>query len=180
MANTRTNMKKAAIGLLACSLTITTFSVRADWQYTRWGMSRGDVEAAVAAAGKQVMPPFQPADQQKGGAAVFEFRAPYDAGGVPFSAMFGFDRATGKLSEVTLVPSQDRSCKTIRSALVERYGAPEFVNEQSPGRSMRVVDDQWRDAQGQNLVKLSTIIALGNEHCSVSYRPLVSAGKSGF
>jgi hypothetical protein len=80
----------------------------ADWQYTKWGMTK---EQVVEASKGQATPTGTK------GALV----APYEGGGYQFQASFGFDK-TGGLSSVGLELKDGSHAIGLRNALLGKYG----------------------------------------------------------
>src|SRR6201996_4310901 len=72
-------------------------AAKADWEYTKWGMTPEQVVSAsknMAKEGSDLRPDSD--------GNVTKLVAPYQSGKFPFEAQFGFD-AAGRLASVTLV-----------------------------------------------------------------------------
>jgi hypothetical protein len=151
----------------------------ADWQYTAWSMNQTQVASALAKQGTERLPPFQPIEKQDPSEPIIAFRAPYEAGGLTFDALFAFDRATDKLLSVRLVAREGASgCDTLRSGLIEKYGKWESEVDRSLPR-VKQIDMTWRDAVGKNYLKLNDYTAMGTRGCSVEYKPLQATATKG-
>jgi hypothetical protein len=132
---------------------------RADWQYTKWGMT---VEEALAASKGSLQPctkacdPIDVAD----GARLF---GPYSSGEFHFTAYLLFK--SGRLSSVTLHLQGGKSLQLaqLAQAMRSKYGEPTVSNS---------VGDMWRTATEQ-----VNLITLG--HPLVMYQPRVNASNEG-
>ncbi len=88
----------------------------------------------------------------------------------PFTAVFLFD-AAGKLSAVTLNPTDRISCDSIRQSLDAHYGAPASLDQQQFGQTAR-----WNDVEGDNAV---VFLDLGKGNCSIQYSSLPPTHQDG-
>jgi hypothetical protein len=129
---------------------------RADWQYTKWGMT---VEEAIAASKGSLQPCTKACDpiHLADGARLF---GPYSSGDFHFTAYLLFH--DGRLSSVRLV-LQGGNYLTLAQAMRSKYGEPTVSNS---------VGDMWRTATEQ-----VNLIALG--HPTVMYQPRVNASNKG-
>jgi hypothetical protein len=82
-----------AVALACCGAS----AAKADWEYTKWGMTPGQVASAAKNRTKK-SPDLHPDSDGN----VTELVAPYQSGKFSFEAQFGFDPAD-RLSSVTLV-----------------------------------------------------------------------------
>lgn len=143
---------------------VTTLSVlpsKADWQFTRWGMSpTAVIEASKGEAkletneGKSISP------------GVAKVVAPYKAGPYEFRAFFNFNNDA--LDAVSLQLQDNSACGKLGQSLREQYGQP-FEDEQI--FSLHVT--KWRDTKNSNVVQFSDSTRGG---CSVKYFPLETKG----
>ncbi len=101
----------------------------ADWQYTQWGMSPAEVQSA--SNGTAVVNQDRKLDAADLTAGLTAF---YRGDKRPFTAVFLFD-AAGKLSAVTLNPTDRISCDSIRQSLDAHYGAPASLDQQQFGQT---------------------------------------------
>jgi len=144
----------------------TVFPAQADWQYTKWNMTRAQVIAAAQGAAQAVKGTRD--DQVRGydlGAA-----GSYSSDDFQFKSEFFFNKA-GRLSLVRLLPRQ-ASCQALERSLRAVYG--------KPAKKSDVVDVTvtiWRDSAKQNLVQLSTGADPGD--CLLIYEPLKRSGRRG-
>ncbi len=137
----------------------------ADWQYTQWGMSPADVQAA--SNGTAVVNQDRTLDAAGLMAGLTAF---YRGDKRPFTAVFLFDSA-GKLFAVTLNPTDRISCEPIRQSLDEHYGAPASVDQHKFGQTAR-----WNDVEGDNVV---VFLDLGQGNCSIQYSSLPPTHQDG-
>lgn len=146
-------------------------SAVANWQYTQWGMSLDQVQAA--SGGKLA----SPLDHSACSGTCLS--GDYSADGFQFKATFRFD-SRGELSEVELqTPSTNRGwgCNTLFDSLSARYGTP--VWQSPPSGMMREMlghlpTTRWLDPQGGNTVFfIDAAILMGN--CSIEYSPIASS-----
>ena len=103
-----------ALSALACS----ALPAAADWQYTQWGMTPGQVRAASNDVAQPNPDRKLDADGLKA-----DLTAPYQGAAIPFTAVFLFD-APGKLQVVTLNPVGGIACPVIVQALAANHGPP--------------------------------------------------------
>lgn len=143
-------------------------AAHADWQYTRWGMSEQEVLAASKDVSEQTKRP------QDRGKNLWLLAAPYSGGGYDFSAEFGFDKGSRKLTSVllTLEDKGGDRCYSLQTDLMAKYGAPE-----TDEKSSMIQSSTWRDAKGGNLVEWVKFGA--DASCSVSYDALSNAERNG-
>ncbi|WP_237476887.1 hypothetical protein [Lichenibacterium dinghuense] len=149
---------KAASALAASVLAGSVVPARADWQYTRWGMTPDQVTAASNAAAQPNPDRRLDADGLKAA-----LTAPYQGAAIPFTAVFLFD-PENRLQVVTLDPVGGIACPVIVQALVANHGAPE--NDADPLRARTL---RWDDADNDNLVVYAD---LGEGSCTIQYSRL--------
>jgi len=118
---------------------------RADWQYTRWGMTQQE----LLAAGTGQVVPAGPAEA-KTAPEQFEAigKAPYRAGDFAFEALFL--ARDGRLALVRLRLLDPSRCDALEDSLKARYGPP---------RERRIrnglLGANWFDAATRNTVQLT-------------------------
>ena len=137
----------------------------ADWQYSQWGMSPAQVEAASGGAAK----PNDERDLDAEGLRA-ELAAPYMAGSLPFTAVFRFD-AEDMLDDVALIPTGPVSCPVVRATLIDHHGTPEGKADPQSAPTLR-----WHDLDANNLV---VFLDLGGGHCSIQYSKLPNTRPNG-
>lgn len=152
---------------------------RADWQYTTWGATPAQVEEAMAKAGVTKLPPPQAVEKQQGRGPSFEFRGDYKTGRFQFSALFGFERSSGKLVEVRLVPESGSECGSIKEAMLDQYGPVESESVEHQTNLIKSVNLRWRDVTAKNTVVMNDYVAMGTRGCAISYKPLLAGKGSG-
>src|ERR1700744_5844671 len=90
-------MKMKLLGIVLVLACCGTSAARADWKYTKWGMTPEQVVSASTNLAKEGSDPRPDSDGN-----VSKLVAPYQSGKFAFEAQFGFD-AADRLSSVTLV-----------------------------------------------------------------------------
>ena len=175
-------MKLFGIALaLACCV---TSAAKADWEYTKWGMTPGQVASAAKNRTKKSSDLHPDSDGN-----VTKLVAPYQSGKFSFEAQFGFD-ATDRLSSVTLV-LKDKSagkdmmdmdmgadmnmnmdqgtCHALRVSVKTTYGPP-----QGGGSAHMLYGiETWRDQKSKNNVTYTVLNGVG---CYVQYSAIKPAG----
>lgn len=159
-----TALVAATFGVATALLGMETQAL-ADWQYTQWGMSPAEVQAASNGTAVDNQDRTLDAVDLKAGLTAF-----YRGDKRPFTAVFLFD-ATGKLSAVTLNPTDRISCDPIRQSLSEHYGAPASLDQHKFGETAR-----WNDVEGDNVV---VFLDLGQGNCSIQYSSLPPTHQDG-
>ena len=155
---------RGAAALVAAVLGVAT-PAGASWQYTQWGMAPAEVQAA--SNGTAVVNQDRKLDAADLTASLTAF---YRGDKRPFTAVFLFDTA-GKLSAVTLNPTDRISCDPIRRSLNEHYGTPASVDQHAYGQTVR-----WNDVEGDNVV---VFLDIGQGNCSVQYSSLPPTHQDG-
>lgn len=110
----------------------------ADWQWTRWGMTRG--EALSASQGKAAFATAQEKQRRMYRRGFTPIQVPElvidaQAGGSEFQAYLLFDTTSAKLTCVDLIPKPGVAVsQTLRQGLVQTYGTPvQEVRKELPG-----------------------------------------------
>lgn len=140
----------------------------ADWQYTRWGMGVGEIQAA---AGAELLSDWDfsrySTDRSETRAATI-----YTAGDREYIAMFGFDGSG--LNTVTLHPRESHQCQEIFHDLRPVYGEP------IPAPRIRLTHlSRWRDEGAGNEIYFLAIGGLRAAECTIEYRPLLTRDETG-
>ena len=155
-------------------------AAKADWEYTKWGMTPQQVVSASKNLAKEGSD-FHPDSDGN----VTKLIAPYQRGTFAFEAQFGFD-ATDRLSSVTLVlddkstdmemdsmdmddksmethdPSVHRgTCRDLEVRLKANYGPPPYS-----GASHLYAIEKWQDQKNKNNVDYHALYQVG---CYVQY-----------
>ena len=173
-----------ALALVSCGAS----AVKADWEYTKWGMTPGQVvSAAKNLTGKSS--DLHPDSDGN----VTKLVAPYRSGKFSFEAQFGFN-AADRLSSVTLVlkdktagmgmgmdmgmsMSMDMGadmnmdqggCHDLLVSVKTTYGPPQG------GRSahMQYIIETWQDRKNKNNVTYTVLDGVG---CYVQYSAIKAA-----
>lgn len=140
-------------------------TARADWQYTRWGMTADEAYNAANGAAERVVT----VDKNKDGTLSL-ITARYEGNGIPFSAVFKFDDPNKRLVEVDLLPRNMDACYDIGKSLTATYGPAQNASAMTAGRTK-----QWWDREHNNLIAFAEIGSL----CFLNYTPITAAGAKG-
>ena len=100
-------MKMKLLGTVVALACCGASAAKADWEYTKWGMTPQEVVSAsknLAKEGSDLRPDSD--------GNVSKLVAPYQSGKFPFEAQFGFDE-TDRLSSVTLVLNDKSDRKSV-------------------------------------------------------------------
>jgi hypothetical protein len=153
--------------------------VKADWEYTKWGMTPQEVVSASGNLTKQGSDLRPDSDGN-----VSKLVAPYRNGKFLFEAQFGFDVAD-RLASVTLV-LKDKSasmdmgaetdlnknqgqCSDLQMSLSTAYGPPQGGGTADMLYSMKT----WQDQKNKTNVNYTVLYGTG---CYVQYSAIKSTG----
>ncbi len=125
----------------------------ADWQYTRWGMSRAEV--IEASGGLAVV--YEVKKREEWGIYP-DLVAPALFGKFKYRAKFYFDADNGELKAVRMDPVNGVWCPDVAHALWVRYGTDQQMKD---GYFI------WQDAAANDRITLS-----GFSTCRIRYEPL--------
>jgi len=125
----------------------------AGWRYAEWQMSRDEVIDASGGQAKAYLVANRRAWGEYPG-----LTAPFRDGQHTFEAWFYFDRYTGGLYAIRLVPTGEYWCIDIRAKLTARYGTVDFFDDNGA---------VWTDRDHDNRVSL-----IGFRGCSIKYESL--------
>ena len=147
--------RRAILGIvlaLAC-LPLSAAKALADWQYTRWGMTRAQV---IEASKGQAIAHAVKIRESWG--IYPELVAPSRFAKHAFRAYFYFNGENDQLNAVRLVPVGTVWCPDVAKALMTRYGSDHIL-----------VDGYfiWRDSPAKNKITLS-----GFSTCRIKYERL--------
>jgi len=154
-------------------------AAKADWEYTKWGMTPQQVISASKNLTRESSDLHPDSDGN-----ITKLVAPYQSGRFSFEAQFGFD-ATDRLSSVTLV-LKDKSagmdmdmgadmknmdkgrCHDLQVSVKTAYGPP-----QGGGSAhMQYSIDTWQDQNNKNKVTYTVLDGVG---CYVQYSAIKAA-----
>ena len=171
-------MKMKLPGIVLALACCGASAAKADWQYTKWGMTPQQVVSASTNPAREGSDPRPDSDGN-----VSKLVAPYQSGKFPFEAQFGFD-AADRLSSVTLV-LKDKSasmdmhmgadvkmdqgeCRDLQVSVTAEYGPP-----QGGGTAdMLYSIETWQDRKNKNNVKYAVLYGTG---CYVQYSAIKPA-----
>lgn len=144
--------------LLPALLAFFVTAARADFEFTKWGMSAVELEkvgggAVTPAIGDGI---FSAAGRKDGSApgspqveAVYE--SGYETGSVTYQAVYYFGPAG--LFLVRLVPLTGEDASAVVSSLEAQYGAPDSVEHRGRVGSVDCIErQQWRATSENNLI----------------------------
>src|ERR1022692_289816 len=166
-----------ALALVSCGAS----AVKADWEYTKWGMTPGQVVSAAKNLTRKSSDLHPDSDGN-----VTKLVAPYQSGKFSFEAQFGFD-AADRLSSVTLVLNDKSAgmdmdmgadmnmnmdqgvCHDLQGSVKTAYGPP-----QGGGSAhMQYSIETWQDQKNKNNVTYTVLDGVG---CYVQYSVIKPAG----
>ena len=169
-AHGEADMKVLAFGGLFCwavAIGSWTLPAKADWQYTRWGMTKEEV---VSASRSTV---FAVTKSEKGNASERQYllASSYNTAGFSFQVQFFFNKQE-RLDLITLNLVPLKECESLRLKLTDIYGPPAVTNTEWVGPVSK-----WWDKPNANVVTLldSKTISL----CQVMYEPYSQPGQKG-
>lgn len=147
-------------------------AARADWAWTRWGMS---ADAVVAASDGRVARVEGAAGQRVNG---WDLRAtgPVEQDGLRFRAEFFFDPEGQALHVVRLSLIDVGDCGRLEAALRRRHGEPrdQSVSLALGSQAVRVTLLKWDDDGQGDFLALTAMPPVGETagNCFIRYRPL--------
>jgi hypothetical protein len=174
------------LGIVLAFACCSASAAKADWEYTKWGMTPQEVISAsknLAKAGSDTHPDSD--------GNVTKLVAPFQSGKFSFEAQFGFD-AADRLSSVTLVLNDkstdmemdmdsmdmnDKSmpmdmnqgiCHELEVSLNTTFGPPPYH-----GASHLYAIQKWQDPKNKNNVDYHALYQVG---CYVQYSAIKPAG----
>jgi len=172
-----------ALALVCCG----AGAAKADWEYTKWGMSPAEVAGAAKNQTRESSDLHPDSDGN-----VTKLIAPYQSGKFSFEAQFGFD-AADRLSSVTLVLNDKSAgmdmdmgmdmgadmhmnmdmdkggCHDLQVKVKTSYGPPQGGGSAHMQYSIQT----WRDQKNKNNVKYTVLDGVG---CYVQYSAIKPAG----
>jgi hypothetical protein len=131
---------------------------RADWQYTRWGMTPNEVVAASKGTVQLGKPPEGRTYLQDSVTGLA--KGTYQTDGASFAAYFHFDKSSA-LAKVALERTGGTACAALHGKLGERLGKPDKTIKLT-----YLLNDAWRDAKRGNLVRY---VQVGEHPCTITY-----------
>jgi hypothetical protein len=177
-------MKMQLLGVVLALAGYGASAAKADWEYTKWGMTPQQVIDASKDLAKPSTDPNDLLPDSDGN--VSKLVAPYQSGKFSFEAQFGFN-AADKLASVTLVlydksvrmlmdtPNMDMShtgivmnmnmspgiCNDLQASLFAAYGLAD-----KGGTNMNYGEWNWQDQKTRNNVSYTVLYEVG---CYVQY-----------
>ena len=166
-----------ALALVSCGAS----AVKADWEYTKWGMTPGQVVSAAKNLTRKSSDLHPDSDGN-----VTKLVAPYQSGKFSFEAQFGFD-AADRLSSVTLVLNDKSAgmdmdmgadmnmnadqgvCHALQVSVKTAHGPPQGGGSAHMQYSIQT----WQDRKNKNNVTYTVLDGAG---CYVQYSVIKPAG----
>jgi hypothetical protein len=139
----------------------------AHWQYTRWGMTPEEVQAANPALRAGEDP------RNSISSSLVRLSGTHREGGRDFVVRFGFN-GRNQLNTVYVQPARPNDCRHMVAAVEARLGRG------TPGSQIRNVLDvrNWQDRSAGNLLQLIVIGKMrAPESCSLRYHPPEGPGE---
>jgi hypothetical protein len=167
------------LGIVLALVCCGASAAKADWEYTKWGMTPQQVVSASRNLTRKSSDLHPDSDGN-----VTKLVAPYQSGKFSFEAQFGFD-ATDRLSSVTLVlndksagmdmdmgadmKNMDKGvCHDLQLSVKSAYGPP-----QGGGAAhMQYSIETWQDQNNKNNVTYTVLDGVG---CYVQYSAIKAA-----
>ena len=159
---------------------VSTVSARADWRFTRWGMS----EAELTALSPNIV---QTTGAERQGfsnpdTATALYKSGYRAMEVDFTAYYTFK--ANRLVSVTIRPVDRAEWPKVNIAIGQVYGTPDEDKSYNMGgpNFCSVIDKKWHSQKEKNII---SVIGLncqnggGRDLYSVEYEPILSSGGTG-
>ncbi len=172
------------LGIVLALVCCGASAAKADWEYTKWGMTPQQVLSASKIPARESSDLHPDSDGN-----VTKLVAPYQSGKFSFEAQFGFD-ATDRLSSVTLVLNDKSAgmdmdmdmdmgadmkntdkgvCHDLQVSVKTAYGPP-----QGGGSAhMQYSIETWQDQNNKNNVTYTVLDGVG---CYVQYSAIKAAG----
>ena len=139
-----------------------TSAAKADWEYTKWGMTLQQVVSASKNLARES------SDRRPDSAGnVTKLVAPYKSGKFSFEARFEFD-AADRLSAVTLFLTDKWLCDELQVSVETAYGPVQG----GTSTSLYIIEN-WQDQKNKNSV---TFTALYRSDCYIHYSVIKSPG----
>lgn len=142
-------------------------AAKADWQYTKWGMTPAEVVAASGGAARL---------QRNEGADIQDTRAlaagHYSVGSIQFAVSYLFD-GDDRLAKVSLNPQRPaEQCEPLIALTQKYYGPP--ISRSRP--TMNLIFMEWEDRSHQNGVTLYYSVP---GSCSLTYHQRAVSNATG-
>lgn len=129
------------IKLALAALAISTPAI-ADWQGTRWGMTREEVRSASPLHFDEAPAPMK-------GHSSPDLLVTTDVWGIPSRVRLSFSDATDRLVMVAIRPTDSSACSLMATAVKDRFG---FSPNHQDGLDGAWASDHWVDPQSNNSV----------------------------
>lgn len=172
-------MFKAAV--TAFLLLLISFEARADWQYSRWGMTVDDLMAAGKGSVVRVSDSEADKARMGNGLGAPLAKASYRTNDFVFTAWFFFPK--GKLAGVRLVGADGRQAIPIEQQLERVYGAPFEKEETKILPQCKIRSAKWKDDASKNYILFSGVGCYPEnpkiDSAAILYQPTATKSESG-
>ena len=159
--------KQFSILFCAVAIILPICPANANWQYTRWGMTKAEV---IGASRGSAHAPSK-VDTYYKDTFIHLLDATYEAQNIDFKVHFLFNQKH-RLSRVKLEPTNPDRCLSLEELLSDAYGHAYLNEVNSAGTTVK-----WRDKKNNNIVMFVNIPLISQ--CSVSYDPDAPGGEAG-
>jgi hypothetical protein len=170
-------MKMKLPGIVLALVCCGASATKADWKYTKWGMTPQQVVSASKNLAREDSDLRPDSDGN-----VSKLLAPYQSGIFPFEAQFGFD-AADRLSSVTLVLNDNSASMDMGADMKMNHGGCQDLDlsvnaEYGPPQGGGTADmlysvETWQDQKSKNNVKYTVLDGVG---CYVQYSAIKPPG----
>lgn len=138
--------------LLFLALCFVATDACANWQYTKWGMTKDQVAEASHGQAVALTPEERDGQQVSNSHMTVLLKAPYSSGQFNFTAYFRFDDTSGQLISVHLeLADAEAKASELEGSLRSKYGKPDRED-----RGQFISSVQWyRDGDQVSFASLS-------------------------
>ncbi|MBY5558767.1 hypothetical protein HFO41_03535 [Rhizobium leguminosarum] len=145
--------------IAALSVTLTTSSAKADWQYTKWGMT---VQELVSAS-----PSESNLRNGSTNSNVLTVIGEYSAEKFAFKSRFEFSENSLVAVRLTLSDGSMKACSQLQDALEAIYGRSEEGFTMYGESLLPFPYKRWREEDAGNIITL-----IGIDDCDLLYKPI--------
>jgi hypothetical protein len=154
----------------AAAATTTTTTVPAPppvWRTARWGMTKDEVLAAFPGEAQRLATPadFGPPTPGSSDVAI----PSYEADGVKFRVLFGFDPNALNRIHLAAVKPGDATCADVEKVLTDKHSAPAARN--NTGTSLRGEEIVWKRPDQTITLACAGVPSLGFRSVTLIYTP---------
>jgi len=151
----------------ATTTTTTTTMPPPVWRTARWGMTKDQLVAAFPGEAQRLSTPIPFGAPTPGSSDVMI--PAYEADGVTFRALFGFESDALNRIHLAAVKPGDATCEDLEKALAEKLAAPAARND--TGTSLRGVESVWKRPDQTITLSCAGQPSLGFRSVTLAYTP---------